>query len=79
MSARRSWPYTHTVEGEIDGIPFCNYYKRLDQALACAQRYAATVFDLVTLAAVKWDRLGRCWNPVGPGRFDFHQTKETGT
>ncbi len=50
MRARR--PFTHSVEGSIDGVPFCRYFKRLDAALTCARQTKGKCYDLVTLQVV---------------------------
>lgn len=57
--------FTHTVEGEIDGVPFCRYFKRLDAALTTAKQTAGVVYDLITLKGQRWNPSRQQWDPVG--------------
>lgn len=56
--------YKATVEGTVDGVPFCNYFKRMDLALAAARRTGGTVWDLITLKAQRWNAQQRVWEQV---------------
>lgn len=51
---RRIRQFTHTVEGFVDGVPFCRYYKRFDLALRAARNTGGTVYDLLTLAGQRF-------------------------
>lgn len=57
--------YTHTVEGKIDGVPFCHYFKRLSWAERCAQQTGGTLYDLMNPAAARrWSVELQQWVPV---------------
>lgn len=47
--------FTHTVEGEVDGVPFCQYFKSLLVASKVARSTGGTIYDLVTLQVVPLD------------------------
>lgn len=64
--------FTHTVEGEVDGVPFCQYFKSPLIALKVARSTGGTVYCLLTLAGQRWNQARQRWDHVGP-----NQTKET--
>lgn len=71
-------PQTHSVEGAIDGVPFCNYFKRLDKAVQCVKQHPdAVLYDLVTLEGQRWDPRQGLLVMVTPAFSN--QTKETQT
>lgn len=45
--------FTHSVEGEVDGVPFCQYFKSLVVALRVAAKTGGTCYDLVTLQTIR--------------------------